>query len=331
MNIFQKIKSGLVYLIFLGAATLFLLELSFRFYIIDFYKGNLDGLNTTEILEEPDKSNILIIGDSFTADPDSYVRHLRISLPTHRIINAAIPGTCIKQHALFAKKRIKKFKPAILIYQIYVGNDLLEFRHPIKSPNISWVRKIYWWLSDRIIVLAYINTKLPALRQAIRHDLPTKTDPKYLKVFSQEQYSARSKLQFRAEPHLLENTILLQGNRKKDMVKFTQQLNKQVLQQAPDNCDIYVLVMPHCIQINKNYASRLKSIGAKITHSEAIVATTYPFIKYLEQELDSNIHIINPLRQLKEQELIAPVYYGNDPHLNGFGQEVVGDVIMEAM
>ena len=329
MSILKKIRTSLLYVFFLGVATLFLLELSYRFYIIDFYRGNLTGLNPIELLEKTDQSTILIIGDSFTADPDSYVAHLRKKLSNHRVINAAIPGTCVKQHSLFFKKRIQEFKPDILIYQIYVGNDLLEFRHPLKSPNISWARKIYWWLSDRIIVLTYINAKLPVLRQAIYHDLPIKTDPKALETFSMEGYSARSKLQFRAEPNLLEHTISLQGERKQDMFKFTKTVN-QILQQAPSDCEVYVLVMPHCIQINERYISRLQSIGATISRHSDNLIIEYPFIKYLKQHLDSTIHLINPLEHLKKQELVAPVYYGNDPHLNSYGQKVVGDVIMDS-
>jgi len=98
-----------------------------------------------------------------------------------------------------------------------------------------------------------------------------------------------------------------------------------MLQQLPDDCDVYAIVMPHCVQINNHYISRLKSVGAKITEEQAILATKYPFIEYLEAHLDSSIHIINPLEKLKEQERIAPVYYGNDPHLNPFGQSVVAE------
>ncbi len=307
-----------------------MLELCFRFYVIDFYRGHLVGLNPTELVEQPDQPTILIIGDSFTADPDSYVRHLRENLVDYRIVNAAIPGTCITQHRLFAKSRIREFKPDILIYQVYLGNDLLEFRHPTKKGNISLARKIYWCLSDKIRVLGYINTQLPALRQAILHDLPTKTDSKALEVFSPEKYSARSKLQFRAEPDLLQNTILLQGDRKKDMILFTKEVN-QVLQQSLGNCDVYVIVMPHCVQINDHYIVRLKSVGAKITQNEAVLANEYPFIEYLEAHLDARIQIINPLKKLKEQEHIAPVYYGNDPHLNPFGQAVVAKLCADQL
>ena len=326
----KKIKNSIIYLVFVGLMTLFLLELCFRFYVVDFYRGHLEGLNPKELVGKPGQSAILIIGDSFTADPDSYVRHLRENLVDHQIVNAAIPGTCITQHRLLVKSRVREFKPDILIYQVYVGNDLLEFRHPTKNADISLTRKIYWYLADRILVLAFINAQLPALRQAILHDLPTKTDPKALEIFSPEKYSARSKLQFRAEPDLLQNTILLQGGRKKDMVLFTKEVN-QMLQQVPDACDVYVLVMPHCIQINNHYITRLTSVGAKITLDQAILATEYPFIEYLKTHLDSSIHIINPLEKLKEEERIAPVYYGNDPHLNSFGQAVVAKLCTDQL
>ena len=97
----KKILRWFLYGTYLTGSVVLLLELSYRFYLIDFYRGELKALNPPELLEpKKDPSNILILGDSFTADPKSYVSHLRRALPAQSVINSGVSGTCIRQAAL---------------------------------------------------------------------------------------------------------------------------------------------------------------------------------------------------------------------------------------
>lgn len=326
----RKGLKTIAYLLFLNVTVLLLLEMCYRLYVIDFYQGQLIGLNDEADLGSSDEPTILVIGDSFSADQSSYVGHLRGSLPGYRVINAAIPGTTISQHRLLFRSRMKRFEPDILLYQIYVGNDLLEFHHPTSSDGISIVRKCYWWLTDRFLVLGYINARLPQLRQAIYHDLPIVLDPKEQEQFSVERYSQRSKMQFRAEPYLLENTVFLKRNRVIDMKNYTKQL-ETMLNGAPSDCTIKVLVMPHCSQVNESYASNMTQIGAKFSPEVDITQVQYPFIDYLNEHFDQHIQIINPLQNLQQAESKDAVYYANDPHLNPFGQGVVAKQIIKTI
>ncbi len=85
---------GLVYTLFLLGATAGLLEIAYRRQWIDFYAAELRGLNRPGDLSPQDKRpTLLVLGDSFSAQPFSYVNVLRDSLPGTRIINAAVPGT----------------------------------------------------------------------------------------------------------------------------------------------------------------------------------------------------------------------------------------------
>ncbi|MEL7223064.1 MAG: hypothetical protein AAGJ93_17200, partial [Bacteroidota bacterium] len=123
----RKLLRGILYLLFLLVATILLLEVSYRWNIVDFYGANLRRLNTEELGTKSDLPSVLVIGDSFSADMSSYVGFLRDSLREHRIINAAVPGTGVRQHQRFFKQRIREFQPEMLIYQLYVGNDLLDY------------------------------------------------------------------------------------------------------------------------------------------------------------------------------------------------------------
>ena len=217
----RKIGFGLGYLLFLGVSVLLLLEISYRGYWFDFYRGNLTGLNPSGILTDPSRESILVVGDSFTADPRGYVEHLRQTFPDQRVINAGVPGTCTRQHQLLFPRRLREFEPRLVIYQLFVGNDLLNWRPPADSPHISTIRRVYWWLSDRLWVLGYLNAKLPQLRQAIYQDLPIDLDPKLERAYAPQLYSERSKMRFRAEAGLVDDSVCLRGRRRQDMENMT--------------------------------------------------------------------------------------------------------------
>jgi hypothetical protein len=71
------------------------------------------------------------MGDSMTAGTQSYLVILRRYLsPPYRVINAGISGGCALEGALTARGRFAGFSPSVFIYQVYVGNDLFETRHP---------------------------------------------------------------------------------------------------------------------------------------------------------------------------------------------------------
>ncbi len=319
------------YILFLIASVTLLLEASYRWYIVDFYRNNLNGLNSTALLEATDRPTVLVIGDSFSADQNSYVQLLRDSLSDYRVINAAIPGTCIRQHELFLRSRIQEFQPALLIYQVYVGNDLLEFRHPTGSAAISPARRVYWWLADRLLVLAYINSRLPQLKHWLANDRPQKSDAKLENDFAPERYSGRTKMLIRAAPDFLEKAILLQQQQLSDMEAYTKSL-QAAFQNVPNDCPIYLLLMPHAIQVSRIYQNRFLQMGASIEHSEALLNPFYPFYQYLDKHLPQDqVDIINPLSRLQANEQRFPVYYDNDPHLNPQGQLVVGALLLEQL
>ena len=326
---FRIIRKSVVYLLIVSITTLFLLEIVYRTYLFDFYKGNLQGLNETAVIESSDLPTLLALGDSFTADKQSYLNYLRSNLSHYRIINSAVPGTTVRQHALMASKRLRQFDPDIFIYQIYVGNDLFEYDHPIGSRDISVARKIYWWISDRISVIAFINAKLPSIRQAIFHDLPIKMDPKLLEDFSQEKYSMRSKLMFRAEASIIENSVLLKGNQKSCLGSYTNSIRK-ITDQLPKKCKVVFLVIPHCMQLGSPYLERMQTIGANVTDPLSLTSVDYPFYNYLKTSLGrDNVYFINTLEWLKKQDKITPVYYNNDPHLNNEGHMLIGKKMIE--
>ena len=326
----KKLIKFSLYSGFLLISTLLLFELSYRWYLVDFYSSNFRLLNPSlkDNLKE-DQPKILAIGDSFTADPNSYVKLLKDSLPAWNIINASVPGTCVKQHSLYGGRRIQKIKPDILIYQLYTGNDLFEFKHRFKEGHTNLIRKIYWKLSDRIWSIAYVNSRFPAIRRALSQEIDQQQDPKLSEDFSSANYSGRVKLQLKTEPFLIENSILLKGKRDLDLKRYVRKLDR-ILKKAPSGTPIFLLIMPHCAQVNKVYFERMQQLGASFSVS-GLNAGNFNFKSELKRYFaeDSRVHILDPTSFLAEADSVSQVYFSNDPHLNPFGQATVGSMLLK--
>lgn len=326
---FKKIVSISIYSLFLLISVLSLLEISYRIYLLDFYKNELLALNPAEGFSSESRPCILAMGDSFTADPASYIENLRDAFPNYKVINSGVPGICVREASLMASTRIKKFNPEIFIYQIYVGNDLWELKPPNISNKISLSRRFFWWLSDKINVLRYLNFRFRFIRQMLQAEVENGMNPKDFENFSVDNYSPRTKMMLQADPTDLENSILLRGNRDKDMIRLMEKLNK-MLAKVPKECQIYILLIPHCIQLNSTYQLRMDKLGAVITSPTELLEPEFPFYQRLSSEFKrENVKSINTLPLLREASLLKPVYFENDPHLNKYGQAIIGQHLVD--
>ncbi|MEM7103598.1 MAG: SGNH/GDSL hydrolase family protein [Bacteroidota bacterium] len=328
----KKLFRVILYFGFLCVTVLLLLEACYRLYIFDFYGGNFKGLNPNELTYSKDSDpKVLALGDSFTADPLGYVGHLRDSLLNTRVFNAAVPGTTIKQSGLMARKRFRKVDPGVVIYQVYVGNDLFEYKHRTKGSSISTIRKVYWWLSDRLWVIGYINAKMPAIRQTVANTSPVEFDPKTLADYDPATYSRRVKLQFQTEPRLISNSVFLSGKREKDFEAYAKKV-KDLTDKVDTGKNILIVVIPHCAQVSAQYQSNMEKIGAKFEEQLNHQQIIYPFLERLSAKLERpGLSMINTLPVLQKAERISPVFYGNDPHLNSFGQTIIGNEVIDRL
>ena len=327
----RKIYTILIILlitVFLFSLTL---EIAYRNQWLDFYKPELLGLNPKEILHS-DKKKILICGDSFSADPNSFVKTLRDSLTEYAVINGAVPGTGILQHELYIKNRIKKFAPDIFIYQFYVGNDLFDISHPSGSDKISKMRSLYWWLSDKMLSLAFLNYRFAGVRYSFYDDGGGNYKPKEKDTFSAENYSKREKLNYLADPSLLENTLMLKGGREHDYALFERKLSG-IVRMLPPKTKMYFVIIPHQSQISEEYFNRHQQMGSYSTipyynldeHSLPL------YIKLTEWCRTNQIAVIDPLEKFKSYEHKQDLYFSNDPHLRIAGHQIISEMLLNAM
>jgi hypothetical protein len=305
------------------------LELVYRYQWIDFYKSELTALNSKENpLSE--KKKILICGDSFSADPSAYVKTLRDSLNDYAVINGAVSGTGICQHELFISDRINQFNPDIFIYQFYVGNDLFDITHPHQSKDISFLRRFYWWLTDRMLSLGFLNFKLAVMRYNFFDDSGGSYKPRIHEEFSVENYSKREKLNYVADPYLLENTLFLKEQRKTDYETFEYKFD-EIIKSLKDSTRKYLIIIPHQSQLSELYFNRHNKMG---------VLSSVPYYQYnsaeipLYQKLETyckqnHITIIDPLEVFRQADPLEQIYFSNDPHLKPKGHFIVAKLLLD--
>lgn len=323
----KRIIRGLLYGVYLSSATLLLLEVTYRFQLIDYYSPELHYLNKDSDLQGSRKPLIAIFGDSFSADLQSYVRPLRASLPNRQILNAAIPGTGIRETKYITRSRLHKRNPHLVIYQIYLGNDLLDLHKPINWRTLSPARNLYWSLSDHIHVISALNYRLAMYLgdQSTRdssHVIPSNEAS-----FSPELYNAREKSLFQGDPRLLANSLLLQGGYEKYM-KTWQDIFRQWLVEIPGrDTHVILLVLPHCAQVSTRCGAQMQRLGADIKAQDSLMQLNPPMLQAIKAAAasDPRVTVLSPLQAMQQAERSGVhLYLNNDPHLSPSGQQWLG-------
>jgi len=329
-------------LVSLGLALL-VLEWLYRSQLVDTYRPELRTFNPPQVLASRAKPTLLVMGDSFTAGRTSYAGILQDTLQEWRVINAAVSGTGVLKALYMAPKRFAQFHPSLFLYQVYVGNDLFDIRYPTNWRTISPARNVYWLLANHLRVIGYLNYRLRQVKATLTSRLGHSFSLAGTAVaasaagdtgtFSIEHYDPRVKLYVRAEPSLIEDSILVQGNRQHDYVIFLERLAQLLTYCQPEVCRAYILVIPHVCQVDAAYLTHMSQLGARFTTPAALGLSEYPFLAHLRERFTAwpNVHIVNPLSQLREVHAQQAVYYANDEHLSPAGQHEIAVLLRQQL
>ncbi len=321
----SRIKKLVLNLVIIGSITIFLFEISYRFSVIDFYKTEFTALNK-EIAT--DSVDYLVFGDSFSAFPNGYINYLN-QTTNKTFVNAAVPGIGPNQVNTFANRRIKEFAPKAIIYQVYVGNDLIDVEHLTNYKTLSFSRNVYWDVSDYLLSISYFNyrfasyysNKLALEKEAIGQP------------FSAAYYNKRSKLLFKANANYLYETVTVTGDLEDRYASWITSM-KKFMDKVPVNIPVSIIFIPHCSQVNDRYLNRMEVIGANFKDAKEYKNVNYPlFVKAsADLKMYKNIRFLNPLSKIKAKDSMSkPLYYNNDPHFKEFGHTVLGEFIKEEL
>lgn len=319
----KKIGKFSLYTLLIGLISLLLFEVIYRYYFIDFYKTELKALNPNELTQEKSKT-LLIFGDSFTADQNSYVSILRDSLSKTNVINSAVPGTSFLQHKLFFNDRVNAFKPEHIIIQIYVGNDLIDYDHPTNWSELSFIRNFYWAVSDNLISLQYLNYRMGQFFRPVPKNF---SDPKLDDKFNPNTYNHREKLYYKASPLSLNNAILGKGKELMILNELYEDLHSILTE---NTIPTTILIIPHAAQTNNKKFNHLKEIGAQFDGNIKSFKK-FAFYHFLNEKLSELKHV-QVLSPVKEFQLDTnKLYYNNDPHLNKIGQAKLAEFLLKSI
>jgi hypothetical protein len=333
---------ALTVLVSLGLALL-ILEWVYRFQLVDTYRPELYTFNPPQVLALDAKPTLLVMGDSFTAGRTSYAGILQDTLQEWQVINAAVSGTGVLQALYMAPHRFARFHPSIFLYQVYIGNDLFDIRYPTNWRAISLVRNVYWLLANHLRVVGYLNYRLRQVKETLTsrqgHVLSRAGTAVAASaagdtgIFTAEHSDTRVKLYMRAEPSLIEDSMLVQGNRQHDYAIFLESLAQLLTYCKPAVCRAYILVMPHVCQVDVASLIYMHQLGARFTAPAALGLPEYPFLVRLRERFTTwpNVHIVNPLSKLREVHAQQAVYNANDEHLNAAGQQAIAALLRQQL
>lgn len=327
MSYIKKFARGCIQLVIISCITLLLFEVVYRYGVIDFYRGEIEALNSETTIES-DAVDYLVFGDSFSTPRNNYIDLLQKKHPKLSFLNLGISGTGIKQVNTFARKKIKKYSPKHIIYQVYVGNDLLDVKHLSNWKDLSVTRNVYWKVTDYISSGIYINQRLKGFSSQ-------KTDTRALKkeAFSVPLYTKRQRMLFKADTDYLYNTITLQDDFmsrydswKKGMTSF--------LEEIPSDVKVSVVFIPHCAQIHNEYYTNMVELGAQFKSKEQAQKNNYPFYAKAVDDFSKygNVSFYNPIQYLKQENTsLNKLYYTNDPHFSDRGQKALYEFLDAAI
>lgn len=312
----KKVFKVFVYLVFLCFTSLCILELCYRYQLVDFYKFEFKYLNPE--VQSPDK-RVLIIGDSFSTYPNGYVDLIRQKNPSIEFINTAIPGIGIKQQKVIVENRLKDIQPDEVIYQFYTGNDFLDIQHPVNLKTLSVSRNLFWKLSGHFLVLHYLNYKLSGITASSQTSEQLQNDE-----FSVKTYNNRVKVNFKGNPDYLQNSLELREEAVESYSIWKDNF-EELLQLLPENTTVSIVLVPHCAQVSLRYKNRMEQLGANLKPS---INQLSPKLYFEMQKDFPSVLLIDPLKQFQKEENTGnQLYFGNDPHLNPEGQKVLAEYI----
>lgn len=300
--------------------TVLMFEWIYRSYWFDFYEPELRSLNPQEDLDLTKEKTLLVFGDSFTADPNGWVKVLRDSLENYNVINCAVPGTTVFHQELFFEDRLMTYEPDHIIIQLYVGNDLIDYNRPQNFSELPFFRNIFWWVSDNLISLQYMNYKLGRFKSS-----SGKQDPKLSASFSIDQYNSRVKNYILAEPTIFQESISPSVYFQSDFDQLKEDLITLIDLVTPD-IELQIMILPVALQVNDIQYKNWLSLGALLDKKVIHDFKFFSEIKAFENEYP-HLEVWTPLdvfRQSKEE-----LYYLNDPHLNPAGQFYLGTIALQ--
>ncbi len=327
------------------AATAAGLELAYRRQVVDFYRTELEVFNRSADLGDRAGAagpTVVVFGDSFAAGADGLVAMVRGELGDDvRVVSSAVAGTSVREVDLMLDRRLARFRPELVVLQVYLGNDLADLRHPVDWRRVGPARNLYWLVTDHGLgVLAFANYKLRQLADRARLGLRSTPEQRLAaaavaeaRPFAAADYRARERTLLAADPRLIVHQLALSGPMAAAWARYRTHLERVLERCRRADVAVVVLVLPHCVQVHDAYRDRFRHLGAELPDGDHR-ADPPPFAAAIRAVATARpgVTVVDPLAALQAAESAGgSVYQHNDDHLNDRGRQVVASELARVL
>ena len=231
-----------------------------------------------------------------------------------------------------AKRRFGQFDPDVVVYQTYVGNDLLDLHHPRSSSKFGAGRRAYWWFIDSgAFAPWYLNHRAAGLAARRSFD-PEKAVAAVSAPFSVDRFSPRDRWLSRVDPRHVERQVLVDGpSMEAAWRRYEENLLHLEAECREIGADLVILVVPHCIQVAPVYRKRFAEMGATWEDEDLLTRQPSPFATRIREVLPG-VHVVEPLSTMQRAERGGVrLYSTNDTHLTPEGSWLAALEVAAAM
>ena len=323
-------------LVIVVLVVLVIVEISYRLQWPDPHRAEFEAFNPGLVDEGAQRSTLLALGDSFTAGAGSWPSDLNSILGEDwRVVNGGVGGTTITHAERISRLRFRQYHPDVVVYQTYVGNDLLDLRHPREAKGAGVVRRVYWRIVDSgFFAPWFLNHRAAALAALVPSD-PETAEAAVSAAFTVDRYSPRDRWLSRLHPYHVERQILVEGaSMEAAWRQYRRGLSLLVERCRMSEADLVILVVPHCIQVAPIYRERFTALGARWANEDLLTRSPTPFVARVRETLNDqpSIRVIDPLPAMQQAESDGVrLYSTNDPHLTPEGSEFLAQLVATAM
>jgi hypothetical protein len=306
------------------------IELVYRLQPVDLWRPELRRDNP-ELEVDSERPVVLVLGDSFSASPEGLAAALRESAGDRAVvIGSGVSGTTARDAVVMAPGRLRRFQPSVTVYQVYIGNDLLETRHPPTGGRASIPRRVYWQLIDGgWRSLRHLNYRLGQI-----HDrwVRRRADPEHARAsvlrdtegpFDPARYSQRERRLISLRPQFIAEQVNVSAWAARVWPAYERDLRRLLAHVTDSGSEAAIVVIPHCVQVSPVYRERFAKLGAALP--AAVADSPSAFVRRLKQAVVP-VPVIDAAPVLRAAEAAGtPTFRLHDPHLTREGQRALAD------